>query len=457
MKLKKILAMLLALVMIVSLFASCGSDSEKTSNETGVAATGTATQSSVEVTSEEPVTVTMFIQKNAVDAWADKIKTQFEEQNKNIKIEWNILPGENVDAFAKMDMAVLSGDKTDVVLLQNPNHYSKYVSGQLLAPLNDIAKEAGYDIEKVYGGYAKKYENDTYYWLPDAVTMNIVYYNKAIFDNAGVAYPTGNWTWDQYTEIAKKLTAGDKFGSLMELDWEYYNYILANQKQTPAYKEDGTSNFDDPAWAESLKWLGELSTVHKIQPSLPEFKAKKLQFDSFMSGKFGMEMIGSWFLSTAQDYTKYPREWKIGVCAPPANEGGKNILSAGGGFGVSKTAAHPKEAFKVISFLCENEYLITGGLPARVDISKDDMLKVFETSSKNFKGEITAEELFNACYPDGLGVANEKIIGTASSQINETYAKEAEKYLFGAQSLEDTMKNIKTKADEFIAKDKEAK
>ncbi len=170
-----------------------------------------------------------------------------------------------------------------------------------------------------------------------------------------------------------------------------------------------------------------------------------------------MEMIGSWFLSTASDYTKYPRDWKIGVCAPPANEGAKNVLLAGGGFGISKTAAHPKEAFKVISYMCENEYLITGGLPARVDITKDDMLKVFETTSKNFKGEVTAEDLFNACYPEGYGVANEKIIGTASSQINETYAKESEKYMFGQQSLEDTMKNLKTKADEFIAKDKEAK
>lgn len=461
MKISKLTALVLTLVMAVCLFAGCGA-TEQAAPGASEAAVSAATEAEASAepaaeTSAEPVTISMFIQKNAVDAWGAKLKDQFEAENPNIKVEWNLLAEDSVQAFQKMDMAVMSGDPTDVVLLQNPNHYSKYVSGNLLASLNNLATEAGYDIEKTYGGYAKKYENDTYYWLPDSVTMNIVYYNKKIFDDAGVPYPTGKWTWNEYVETAKKLTDNSKgiYGSLMMLDWEYFNYMQANQKKTPAYKEDGTSNFDDPAWSDSLKFLYDLAAVHKVQPSRPEFVAKKLQFDSFMNGKFAMQVLGTWFLGTAQDYEKYPRDWKIGVCAPPANEGGENILSAGGGFGLSKTATYPKEAFKFITYLCENEYTANGGVtPARVDISKDDMLKVFENTSASLKSEITAQELMDAAYPSNLGVANEKIIGTASSQINDTWNKEAEKYMFGQQTLEETMKNIKTKADEFIAEDK---
>jgi len=405
----------------------------------------------------EPVKVSIFIQKN-YETWMTKLKTDFEATHPEVTIEWNVLPGDNVDAFTKMDLSVLSGDKTDIILLQNPNHYSKYVSGKLLQPMNTLAKDVGYDIDKVYGGYAKKYENGTVYWLPDSVTMNIVYFNKGLFDAAKVAYPNGKWSWDDYVAIAKKLNAPAKgvYGSLMELDWEYYNYILANQKKVSAYKADGTSNFDDPAWKASLKWLGELSTVHKVQPSLPEFKAKKLQYDSFMSGKFGMEMIGSWFLDVAGQYDKYPRDWKIGVAAPPANADGANILSAGGGFGISKNSPHPKEAFQFIAYVCENEYVLTGGLPARVDLPKTALLKSFQATSERLHGDVTAEDLYNATYPSHLGVANEKIIGPASAQINDLVAKESERYFFGAQSLDVTIKNLKTKADEFIAKDKAA-
>lgn len=457
MKMTKLMAVMLAFVLVASLFTGCGTDKAASGNTTKTA-TSKAAGASGSQTAKDPVTISMFIQQNAIDMWGAKLKEQFEGINPDIKIEFNIL-AEGVDSFNKMDMAVMSGDKTDVVLLQNPNHYSKYVSGKLLMPLNDIAKAANYDMDKVYGGYMKKYENDTVYWLPDAVTMNIVYYNKKIFDDAGVPYPTGNWTWDDYTEIAKKLTDTSKgiYGSLMELDWEYYNYILANQQKASAYKQDGTSNFDDPAWANSLKWLKELSDVHKIQPSRPEFVAKKLQFDSFMTGKFGMEMIGTWFLGIAQDSEKYPRDWKIGVCAPPGNEGGKNILSAGGGFGISNNSKYPNEAFKVIAYLCENEYKENGGVtPARVDVSKEDLLKALASTAEKLNGDVTAEDIYNAAYPAHLGVANEKIIGTASSQINDLYNKEAEKYLFGNQTLEETMKNIKTKADDFIAKEQSA-
>ncbi|MBU3199934.1 extracellular solute-binding protein [Clostridium estertheticum] len=438
MKRSRITTLILSFIMVSSL-VGCGTKSTSTSSSS----------------TKDPVTVTMFIQKNAIDAWGQKMKDQFEAQNKDIKIEFNIL-AEGVDSFQKMDMSVMSGDKTDVVLLQNPNHYSKYVSGKLLKPINDIAKEANYDIKKVYGDYAKQYENGTYYWLPDAVTMNIVYYNKGLFDAAKIPYPTGKWTWDDYTTIAKKLTdtSKGKYGSLMELDWEYYNYILANQKKTSAYKADGTSNFDDPIWKTSLKWLNDLSAVEKVQPSLSEFMAKKLQFDSFLTGNYGMEMIGSWFIPSASDYTKYPRSWKLGVSAPPANADGKNILSAGGGFGISKSSAHPKEAFKFITYMCENEYIVTGGLSARADLKKEDILKAFKTTSEKLKGEVTPEELYNACYPEGYGVANEKIIGTASAQINDLYAKETQKYFFGKQSLDDTIKNLKTQANDFIAKEK---
>jgi hypothetical protein len=81
------------------------------------------------------------------------------------------------------------------------------------------------------------------------------------------------------------------------------------------------------------------------------------------------------------------------------------------------------------------------------------MVNLFQKTSEKLHGDVTAEDLYNAMYPSHLGVANEKIIGPASAQINDLFAKEAERYFFGAQNLDVTMKNLKTKADEYIAKD----
>jgi multiple sugar transport system substrate-binding protein len=442
---RKLTAAALAAGMVMVLLAGCGSS---TNNRSAAPASSITT----EVVKKDPVTITAFAMKSQIDQRMNQQKIDFEKANPDIKVEFNILPGEGQEALEKQDIALVSGDKTDIICMPNPNNSSKYASGKLLLALNSVSKDSGYDMDKVFGKYLNKFDGDKVYYLPNELSENIVFYNKKIFDDAKVPYPTGDWTWDQYIGIAKKLTDPSKgiYGSLMELDWEYYNYVLANQRKIAWYKADGTSNFDDPAFKDSLKWVGELSAVHKIQPSLPEFKAEKLQYDSFMSGRFGMEMIGSWFMSVAQDYTKYPRDWEIGVCAPPTPADGKNVLGSCGVYGISATSAHQQEAFKFLTYICENSYKLSGGLPARVDISKDEMMEFFKDTSDKLKGEVTAEDLYKTFYNSNLGMGSEKIVGTASAQINNTYAKEAEKYLFGTQSLEDTMKNIKTKADEFI-------
>ena len=47
---------------------------------------------------------------------------------------------------------------------------------------------------------------DGYYGFPQGFATEIMYYNKDMFDAAGVAYPTDDWTWDDYTAAAEKLT-----------------------------------------------------------------------------------------------------------------------------------------------------------------------------------------------------------------------------------------------------------
>ena len=77
---------MLSIIMVSSL-AGCGATA--TSSASASASTSTAAADST--SAKAPVTISMFIQKNAIDAWGQKIKDQFEAQNKDIKIEFNIL------------------------------------------------------------------------------------------------------------------------------------------------------------------------------------------------------------------------------------------------------------------------------------------------------------------------------------------------------------------------------
>lgn len=315
---------------------------------------------------EKERVVTVY--EDAKRAESDEVKKELADFTKEtgIKVELNIVPGDGVEVYKKIDIDMISGEKTDVIRLSNPILIDKYGSNGWLYPLDELMKKENYDSAKVFGKYLPKFADNKTYVLPDQAGKWAVYYNKKIFDDAGVAYPSGDWTWDDYIATAKKLTKADKgiYGSYM-LDYDNYMYMLARQYDVNGYKEDGTSNYDDPAFKKALQFFGDLGNVEKIQPSWLEFKSKKLSWDGFMSGNYGMHFIGTWYTNQFKDKKTYPRDWKVGITQipVPADGKGNNNFGIVAGYGVNKNAAHPEEAYTYIKWMAENSYKYGGNYP----------------------------------------------------------------------------------------------
>lgn len=441
---KKMLSMSLALVTTLALFAGC---SKPTANEEK---------------KDEPVTVTILMDGNAFGEKAKtrpysvlNLKEDFEKENPNIKIEFKALNGaDNAEQSKSRSVLMASGDTTDVLYLPNPNETSKYSEAKMILPLEDLAKKGNFDQEKVYGKFLTKLDGKTYFY-PSDYSVNVVFYNKKIFDDAGVPYPTGNWTWDDYANIAKKLSNPEKgiYGSLAQ-NWDYMLYTPTNQSLISAYKKDGTSNFDDPSWKESLKWFNDLQNDGGM-PKWLEMNSKKLGWDSFLNGSFGMEFIGAWQMGQFEDLTSYPRDWKVGVAVPPTPKGFNNIPTAGGGWAVNKNSVNPDAAFKVVSYFATQYYKVGGILPPRADMNADELKAILKSDADKMR-DVTADELYKVFYDNGMGSSPEKITGPAGAQINDMYMKQAELFFAGKMTLEETMKSIKEKADQFIIQAKDA-
>lgn len=433
-------------VLLVSmlLMSACGNGSSSEADSKGSSG-GTGAQK------ERVVTV----YEDAKRAESEELKKKNEDFTKEtgIKVEMNVVPGDGIEVYKKIDVDMISGEKTDVIRLSNPILIDKYGSNGWLYPLDELMTKDNYDSKKVYGEYLPKFADSKTYVLPDQAGKWAVYYNKKIFDDAGVPYPSGNWTWDDYIATAKKLTKADKgiYGSYM-LDYDNYMYMLARQHNVSGYKEDGTSNFDDPAFKEALKFFGDLGNVEKIQPSWLEFKSKKLSWDGFMSGNYGMHFIGTWYTNQFKDKQTYPRDWKVGITQipVPADGKGNNNFGIVGGYGINKNAEHAEDAYTYIKWMAENSYKYNGNLPARVDLSDADIKALFQKTSDELSGEITVEDLDKALISNDLGFVDEKITGPASTDYSNIILQEAELYLVGQKSLEDTVKSIKERADQAI-------
>lgn len=383
-----------------------------------------------------------------------KLRNAAFEKATGIKVVLQMVPGTEDDFYDRTDVAVMSGDTTDCIRLTNPLHTNRYAAAGFLLPLDDLLKKQGYNAQAAYGKFLRPV-NGRLYYLPYEQSIHSVYYNKKIFREAGVPFPKAPWTWDDYVATAKKLTNRSKgiYGSYFVLEWEYYYYMLARQRGVPAYKPDGSSNYDDPAFRDALKFMYDLGETYKVGPTYREYLANKYTWDTFAAtGKFGMLCIGSWFTGLLTDPVTYPREWDWGIIeTPAAGPNGKNNLIAGGTWAVLKKAKHAENGARYVSWVAESWYKDAGGLPARVNLTPADIQGILGASiAEKSKGSVTVKDLDAALLHNSLGVQDEKITGPKAKEYTDIIKREAQMYMSGEQTLDQALKNIKEQGDKAL-------
>jgi len=101
----------------------------------------------------------------------------------------------------------------------------------------------------------------------------VIFYNKSIFDKCGVPYPKGDWTWEEFVEVAKKVTMKGTDGRRNET-YGVMGYDLMEaiwQNGGSLFSKDGTRcTLDTPEAIEAAQWLMDLQFVHKCAPSPSE-------------------------------------------------------------------------------------------------------------------------------------------------------------------------------------------
>lgn len=404
------------------------------------------------VQAKSPVVLTTLVPtEQAIDANQLRMLADLKKET-GIELQYKAMAGDN-DASQKLQ--IIAGEPHDLVYLTNTNSQEVFSAEGLVLPLEQMAAKAGVDLKAIFGRYLRPIGSHIYF-LPSEMSMQVVFYNKEIFDKAGVPYPRAGWTWNDYVSSAKKLTKPSQkiWGSLMQ-NWEYFQYIGAHQRGINDFKADGSANFDHPAFKEALKWFGDLGAKEKIQPSWKAMAQGEATWHSMLDGRFAMTYNGSWHLVLFADTVNYPRTWKFGIAPPPIFPGYKNAQVAGAAFAVTKNSRHPEEAFRAITWLASNGYKYTGNIPALASLDRQSFRTVFQPICETrFKGDISADDLFQATLGNGLEVVQEKITGPAGPDLNKMYQTEGEKYLVGWQSLDETMALIQKKANEILAKRK---
>jgi multiple sugar transport system substrate-binding protein len=273
----------------------------------------------------------------------EQIVEAFQTEHPDIQVTIEVVPWANY--WEKLQTAAAGGELYDVFWMNGPN-FPVYASKGVLTDLKDLIAKDSIDTSVYPQAMLDLYtlEGDVYGLPKDFDTIGL-YYNKDMFDAAGVDYPNADWTWDDFSKAATALTKDGNWGfaSTLEDQPGYWNWIYANDGQVIA--EDGTKVlFDSPANCDTMKFLygfverGESpdgATLSSIDPST----------QLFPGGRVAMITSGSWMARTYAD-----AEPNIGVAPLPMGKKHATIIHGLSNVIWSGTE-HPAEAWEFLKFL----------------------------------------------------------------------------------------------------------
>ncbi|MDQ6422905.1 extracellular solute-binding protein [Paenibacillus sp. LHD-117] len=294
------------------------------------------------------------------------IVANYEKDHPNVKIELDSL---NTDQQKqKLKTQAASKEMPDITIVNPAAQMQPFVEADLFAPLNEMVEKNGLN-DTFQEGLLDYYTFDgNLYALPDGNNIGLVYYNKALFQQAGVEVPT---TFEGMVEAAKTLkAAGITPMAIGEKDSWTGSFLFMNillRTNGPGFLQsvvDGEKTFEDPAFAEAVDAFQSLVQAGAFQEGATSFDYNAGE-NLFKTGKAAMYYMGSWATGGIET-SEVNKDDNIGVFKFPTVNGKGNpdefMLAPGSAFAVSKNSKHldvtldflnyfmlnyPIEAFKV--------------------------------------------------------------------------------------------------------------
>ncbi|WP_099224575.1 ABC transporter substrate-binding protein [Listeria costaricensis] len=279
----------------------------------------------------------------------DKMVKQFEKENPDIKV--NVQTVAYDDYFTKLQTMIAGGEAPDAFEL-NYETFVQYAEKGVLADLDKYIKDdKDFDPstlnEQAYNAF--NYDGKQY-GMVESFSNVVTFYNKDLFDKAGVAYPTSDWTWADELDAAKKITDADNkiWGVSQPITMNEF-YKVAAQNGGAIFNQDMTAaTMNSPENVEALTHLTDEVTKYKVAPS-PSDLSGQLPEDLFANGQIGILHTGIWMIDEFQDL---PFDYDIEI---EAGNTQKATHFFANGIGVSKDSKHKEAAYKFAAFMSADE------------------------------------------------------------------------------------------------------
>ncbi|MFS0726533.1 ABC transporter substrate-binding protein [Paenibacillus sp. 1P07SE] len=268
---------------------------------------------------------------------------EFEAAHPGIKINIEVVGWS--DYWTMLEAGATGGSLPDVFWMHS-NEIYRYASNGMLMNLNDqIASSAEVDLSKFPEGIVQIYNHQgNQYGVPKDFDTIGLWYNKTLFDEAGLTYPDETWTWQELYDAAKVLTKDGVYGFLSPLHNQegYYNFVYQNGGSI--ITEDKKSGYDDPKTIEALEFY-----VKFVRDGLsPEIYGDAERAEALQNGLVAMGLFGSWNLSGFTSNEFMTQHFDVAVLPQQAQQAS---IYNGLSHAIAHNTEHPEEAWTFVEYL----------------------------------------------------------------------------------------------------------
>ncbi len=389
-------------------------------------------------------------QRDGMQAMCDAYTAQVDP---NVVIEvqvtnWN-------EYWTKLEAAAESNTMPDIYWMHT-DQILYYADFGMLADLTDLydSEDANYyqnHFSEISIGNASGTDGRIY-GIPKDKDNVVLVYNKEMFDAAGVAYPTEEWTWDDMTDASRKIyDATGKYGYMAYNDEQlgYWNFVY----QKGGYILDPETNlragYTQPATAEAIRYYVSLQQNDWCPDQ--NYFAETSPGTSFFSGMGSMFLEGSWnLLSEMKNYPDMVGKWDIAMlprCPDPVSGDGRGSISNGLCYSTAARGKNLETVKEVLRFFGSEEgQRIQGESGAAIPA----YLGLEDTWSKSF-GEFGYMLDLEQCYRQ-FDYAVQYINNASRRKWKSNVADEMVKVYNGA-GIDSSLARMQEIADEYVTSD----
>lgn len=348
----------------------------------------------------------------------DDLIAAFQEKYPHIRIERTYYSFG--DIRQQLLVGSIAGHSPDLMIIDNPDHQALAAAG-VLADITEYVQEWGQADQFFDGPLSSTIWNGRHYGLPQNSNTLCLFYNKDMFEAAGIdQVPT---TWEELYDVAKRLTTPEVRGL----------HVCANLTEEGAFQmlsflwQAGADldSLDSPEAIRFFSFIQKLVQEGIVSLDTLNMKQNDIALQ-FCSGAAAMMINGPWNIPTVRDNADF--EW--GIALLPMDKQRASGLG-GENWAISSQTEHLEEAVAFILFASEYDNYLQAirtqeRLPSRRDVAADPVFEEDEyLSIFNEQMQYAKARAYGPDYPQMSRIFQEAFQAAMLGEDVETVAKNA--------------------------------